>query len=146
MDSKDARKVSEMVTALRLDKGWTQSELARRSGVSQATLSRVEKGTQEPRPLTLVKLADALDVEYWRLFGGESGRGLSGEKHNSIMRFASQLNELDWALQDLAPDKKASILEFLAPRSGELYGEILLDAARRMEVGQIERLEEMFLT
>ncbi len=99
-----------MVTALRLDKGWTQSELARRSGVSQATLSRVEKGTQEPRPLTLVKLADALDVEYWRLFGVESERGLRGEKHNNLMRFASQLNELDWALQDLAPDKKASIL------------------------------------
>lgn len=143
MDREDARKVAEVVTKLRLDRGWTQSELSRRSGVSQATLSRVEKGTQEPRPLTLTKLADAFDVEYWELFGGER-RGLQAQKRSGLMKFVAQLNELDWALIDLPPEKKASVLEFLATRSGELYGDILSDAARRLEAGQITKIEEMF--
>ena len=41
----------------------TQEELAEASGVSRNTISRLETGTQEARPSTVRKLADALGVE-----------------------------------------------------------------------------------
>jgi putative transcriptional regulator len=50
-------------------RGLTQEGLAERSGISRETISRIETGRhQEPEVLTLVKLAEALDVSVWELF------------------------------------------------------------------------------
>jgi len=40
----------------------TQAELAERTGISEATLSRIENGLQRPRISTVRKIADALGV------------------------------------------------------------------------------------
>ena len=48
---------------IRRRKGWSQKDLAEESGVGQDTISGIESGRHEPRPSTLRKLADALDVE-----------------------------------------------------------------------------------
>ncbi len=53
----------EELKRLRRSKGLTQQELAKQSGVSQYTITEVETGRREPRPSTLRKLAEALDVE-----------------------------------------------------------------------------------
>jgi transcriptional regulator with XRE-family HTH domain len=46
---------------VRLEKGWTQEELARRSGVDQGTISRIENGLTRGVGLGIVeRLADAL--------------------------------------------------------------------------------------
>lgn len=47
----------------RLARTWTIRELAVRSGVNHAAISQLERGTRQPRPATIRKLADALDVE-----------------------------------------------------------------------------------
>lgn len=48
---------------VRLEKGWTQEELARRSGVDQSTISRIENGLTRGVGLGIVeRLADALDL------------------------------------------------------------------------------------
>ena len=48
---------------VRLDKGWTQEELARRSGVDQSTISRIENGLTRGVGLGIVeRLADALGL------------------------------------------------------------------------------------
>jgi len=45
-------------------KGWSQAELARRSGVAQSIISRIEAGDQESVHLpSLEKLARALEVD-----------------------------------------------------------------------------------
>jgi putative transcriptional regulator len=50
-------------------RGLTQEGLAARSGISRETISRIETGRhQEPEVLTLVKLAEALDVHVFELF------------------------------------------------------------------------------
>ena len=52
-----------MIRELRKKKGWTQSELARRSGVKQGVLSDIESGkTKHPRCDTLAAIAAALEV------------------------------------------------------------------------------------
>jgi len=44
----------------RIRRGWTQTELARRSGVRLETISRIEAGKHVPRRETVVKLDRAL--------------------------------------------------------------------------------------
>ncbi len=52
-----------MIRELRQKKGWTQTELARRSGVKQGVLSDIENGkTKHPRIDTLAMIAKALGV------------------------------------------------------------------------------------
>ena len=53
----------DAVKEIRRRKGWSQKELAEESGVGQDTISGIESGRHEPRPSTLRKLADALNVE-----------------------------------------------------------------------------------
>jgi transcriptional regulator with XRE-family HTH domain len=47
----------------RRQKGLSQKDLADASGVGQDTISGIESGRHEPRPSTLRKLAEALDVQ-----------------------------------------------------------------------------------
>lgn len=53
----------DILREFRRQKGWSQKDLADASGVGQDTISGIERGQHEPRPSTLRKLADALDVE-----------------------------------------------------------------------------------
>jgi DNA-binding XRE family transcriptional regulator len=51
----------ELITD-RVRHGWTQTELARRSGVRLETISRIESGKHIPRRETLLKLDRALSA------------------------------------------------------------------------------------
>lgn len=50
------------VAALRLRKGWSQAELARRAETSQPYIARLERGLVDPQISTVKKLAQALGV------------------------------------------------------------------------------------
>lgn len=55
--------LAEKVKALREGSGWSQSDLARATGIPQPTVWRLENGTIEhPKADTLVVLANALKV------------------------------------------------------------------------------------
>lgn len=54
----------------RLAKVMTQEELAQTSGVTEATISRIETGQHEARISTVKKLAQALDIEPQQLIAG----------------------------------------------------------------------------
>ncbi|RKT08920.1 NB-ARC domain-containing protein [Streptomyces sp. 1114.5] len=47
----------------RLSAGWSQDELAERSGVSARSISALEAGGRRPRPSSVVRLAEALGVD-----------------------------------------------------------------------------------
>ena len=47
----------------RIRRGWTQTELARRSGVRMETISRIESGKHVARRETLLKLDRALSAK-----------------------------------------------------------------------------------
>ena len=47
----------------RIRRGWTQTELARRSGIRLETISRIESGKHIPRQETLLKLDRALSAK-----------------------------------------------------------------------------------
>lgn len=62
----------------RTNKGWTQNELAERSGVNQATISKIERGDQEQSVHTPI-LASTLEVSsLWLATGvGQMSAGIS---------------------------------------------------------------------
>src|SRR5215217_7049534 len=54
---------------VREGQGWSQRDLAARSGVAQNTISQLERGERKAMPSTVRKLAEALGVEPSVLLG-----------------------------------------------------------------------------
>jgi len=63
MDDADKYIGGETLRAARLRKGWSQRDLAERSGLMQAHISRIEGGAVDPRLSTFLELARLLDLE-----------------------------------------------------------------------------------
>lgn len=55
--------IAMQIVALREKAGFTQVELAERTGISQADISRIERGATSPTAKTLQRIAEALDAE-----------------------------------------------------------------------------------
>ncbi len=62
-DLKPLLDIANDVLALRLEKEWSQSELARRMGTQQSNISRIENGLANPTIEFLQRLAKALDTD-----------------------------------------------------------------------------------
>ncbi len=62
----------EQLRKLRIQKGYSQQELANRADTAQHTISEIELGRREPQGRTLRKLAAALGVSVADLFEEES--------------------------------------------------------------------------
>ena len=71
MTKKDARIISlEVVRLLRDERergGMSMNRLAEKSGLSQSMISYVERGMRNPTLDTLLRIANALDVDLWKL-------------------------------------------------------------------------------
>ena len=50
------------IALLRLQKGWSQAELAKRASTSQSYIARLELGNVDPQISTVIKIARALGV------------------------------------------------------------------------------------
>jgi ribosome-binding protein aMBF1 (putative translation factor) len=59
----ESRQERQTIRRLREQKGWTQQELAQKSGLPQSHISKLETGLHSPSNRTLVTLAKALEVE-----------------------------------------------------------------------------------
>lgn len=55
-------KFSELVRLEMARRKWTQTELAKQSGVAQTTISAIYRGTSEPTLSTAAKIAKALGI------------------------------------------------------------------------------------
>jgi transcriptional regulator with XRE-family HTH domain len=56
-------------------RGWSLAHLAERSGVSKATISKIERGEVSPTAVILVRLAGAFDLTLAGLLLRAGGRG-----------------------------------------------------------------------
>ena len=50
------------VQRIRRERGWSQEELADRSGLHRTYISGIERGARNPTVMVLAKMAEALDV------------------------------------------------------------------------------------
>ena len=53
--------ITRAILDARINAGMTQMELSQKSGISQADISRLEKGTRNPSLNLLKRLAEAMD-------------------------------------------------------------------------------------
>jgi transcriptional regulator with XRE-family HTH domain len=60
--------LAENIRTLRTELHLTQQELAEQTGVIPLTISNIERGDAWPKPETLAKIAQALQIQPYKLF------------------------------------------------------------------------------
>jgi len=97
-------KIGTTIRAYRLQKGLSQGDIEKKTGLLRCYLSRVENGHTVPSLETLSKIAGALDLPIAQFFADDSlGRQLNTQKLSDeelrfltqIRRYSSNLNESD---------------------------------------------------
>ena len=72
MNPQDLGTLGQRMRYKRLDKGWTQEQLAARAGTNQAVIQKIENG-KSLRPRKIDQIAEVLGVNpSWLMFGDES--------------------------------------------------------------------------
>lgn len=64
---------------MRIERGWSQPELARRASLSNAMVSMVERGERTPSLDALASLASSLEVDAAELLAPDEGAALKGD-------------------------------------------------------------------
>lgn len=107
----DPKALGARVKAVRSRAGLTQAGLAEAAGVSDETVSRIERGAYEPAVSTLVALADALRVPLDVLVG----RAAPSRGKSRVPPLARRLID---AVAALTPDAMGAVLRvaLLLPR------------------------------
>lgn len=85
------------LTSIRKSKGLSQTELAETVGIKQATVSRIEKGVNNPSLDVAEKIAEALGVNVVELFG------LPELEQTVLQKF-----------REATPERRAALLTLLA--------------------------------
>jgi transcriptional regulator with XRE-family HTH domain len=123
MDEIEAR-LAQRLSALRAEHGWSLEALSERSGVSRASLSRIENGEVSPTASVLGKLCVAFGVTMSRLMQ------MVEEDFAPVITRADQ--EV-WTDPDTGYRRR-----LVSPTSKQLSGEVLeveIDADQRIEYG-----------
>lgn len=102
--------------------GKKQIELAKDTGLSHSTISRYLSGQVEPRQEAIIKLAHALDVSEWWLWGYavQKGRSPEQKKNDEIVNLVAKLRgDPDFlgvvsSLAKLPADQYASIKQLIS--------------------------------
>ena len=94
-------KIGTTIRGYRLQKGLSQGDIEKRTGLLRCYLSRVENGHTVPSLDTLAKIAQALDLPLAQFFAEDSlGREMNTQKlADEELRFLTQIRSL--LLQDL---------------------------------------------
>lgn len=71
MNNKDyilTKKLGKKILLARVNAGLNQEELAYKAGVSRAIISYIERGIKSPSVETVGAIANALEIELYKLF------------------------------------------------------------------------------
>jgi transcriptional regulator with XRE-family HTH domain len=120
----------EYIKEIREKKGLSINQLAVKSGVSNAQISRIENGLRElPRPNTISKLAKGLDVPATELME-KAGyfEGLDEQKRDGVKNYFKLQGNLDERLEDLIKQAYGSKQEKKVLEAvNEFFGEDIID-------------------
>ena len=95
-------KIGTTIRGYRLQKGLSQGDIEKRTGLLRCYLSRVENGHTVPSLDTLAKIAQALDLPLAQFFVEDSlGRELNTQKlTGDELRFLTQIRRYSTNLND----------------------------------------------
>ncbi len=95
-------KIGITIRGYRLQKGLSQGDIEKRTGLLRCYLSRVENGHTVPSLDTLAKIAGALELPLAQLFAEDAlGRQLQSQKlSDDELRFLTQIRRYSTNLND----------------------------------------------
>jgi transcriptional regulator with XRE-family HTH domain len=102
--------IGEVIRSYRSDRGLSQGDIERRTGLLRCYLSRVENGHTVPSLETLAKIAEALEISLADFFPGSDTpqdretRKMLGELSEEEIRFLAEIKKYTTTLSD--EDKK----------------------------------------
>lgn len=118
----DGTRVGRIIRAVRFKRRWRQADVARRAGVSDTVVSRIERGRLQDVSLeALDAVADALDIHLsivarWR--GGDLDRMLNARHANLAERAIAWLTSIGpWVVRPevaFAFDRERGVVDLLA--------------------------------
>lgn len=103
-DSTSPMKIGTTIRTFRLQKGFSQGDIEKKTGLLRCYLSRVENGHTMPSLDTLAKIAEALDLPISQFFAEDAlSRQLNSQKLSDdelkfltqIRRYSANLNDSD---------------------------------------------------
>lgn len=100
--------LAKRVAAARQRAGLTQAQLAEASGVTDETISRIERGRYEPAVSTLFRMADALEISLDHLAGEPERKG--GGAARGRARLSPVVRRLRARIDLLTPDAQRALL------------------------------------
>ena len=104
---------SQRLRELRFEKGVTQNELSRVTGLSHGCIAMLEVDKRAPTASTLVALADFFECSTDYLLGREDDFGvISIQNENSAPTLSRDGKEMLDIFNSLAPEYQAQILEY----------------------------------
>ncbi len=95
--------IGETIRSFRLQKGMSQGDIEKRTGLLRCYLSRVENGHTIPSLDTLAKIASAMDVQLGQFFADNSADAASRaamQMNEEEVRFLSQIRRYSSNLND----------------------------------------------
>ena len=93
---------SKVITQLRKDKGWSQNDLASKTGISQVMVGKYERGDATPSIEVAKKIADAFEVSLDYLVG----EGMNASFDKKTLQRLQDLELLD-------ADKKKTLFDLI---------------------------------
>src|SRR3984957_4052574 len=94
--------IGEVIKSYRADRGLSQGDIERRTGLLRCYLSRVENGHTVPSLETLAKIAEAMEISLADFFPG-----LDEQKDRETRKMLGELSEEE--IRFLAEIKKCSV-------------------------------------
>ena len=123
--------IGEVIRSYRSDRGLSQGDIERRTGLLRCYLSRVENGHTVPSLETLAKIAEAMEISLADFFPGtdtpqdRETRKMLGELSEEEIRFLAEIKKYSTTLSDddkrlvLAMIRKMATIVPPPPRNGK---------------------------
>ena len=89
---------------IRERRGWSQAELAQKSGLQPTAISHFETGGRSPSFDNLRRLADALNVSTDYLIGRSNEPAMAGPQTDSLFRDLDKLSDDDLKAMEMMKD------------------------------------------
>jgi transcriptional regulator with XRE-family HTH domain len=108
--------IGEVIRSYRSDRGLSQGDIERRTGLLRCYLSRVENGHTVPSLETLAKIAEAMEISLADFFPGtdtpsdRETRKMLGELSEEEIRFLADIKKYSTSLSD---DDKRLVLAMI---------------------------------
>lgn len=113
--------IGETIRNFRLQKGMSQGDIEKRTGLLRCYLSRVENGHTIPSLDTLAKIASAMDIQLAHFFAGDApdtGNKNLPQLSEEEVRFLSQIRRYSSNLNDSDRKLVIAMVKKMAASSG----------------------------